>query len=306
MRRKSKADPLTPPSTGKGLSVAPTAIADDPRDHTVLESIYLALHESRMINLEPLNIIPSYLTLYFGQIKTYPTLLFLAPDRKIDGAGVMGGRVEDGKGTPMADDGVVDIQTMRRFLTKAMNWDSPATPLVKAASEPAAQVGPLASSSPTRAVTHNADRDRNDQNARSRSSSTRDTRPILSRLRSPSQPHVISRSSSSPPPGNQTQDTGHDPTSRHLFVDDYIACDTTRPVQGIVPLLKAPAGDVSSKFFQNRASEFAYDVGHAGLLLSIAVASVLSCVEEMWEYAKELDPEAERLVFEEKVAQFVV
>ncbi|KAG8894380.1 hypothetical protein FRB99_001317, partial [Tulasnella sp. 403] len=69
------------PSSG-GISVAPASNLRDPRDHSLLESIYKALHESRFINLTPLSIIQNYLVLHFTQIRSSAPLIMLAPERK--------------------------------------------------------------------------------------------------------------------------------------------------------------------------------------------------------------------------------
>ncbi|KAG9003285.1 hypothetical protein FRB94_003231 [Tulasnella sp. JGI-2019a] len=280
--RNSQTDPKAPPTT-TGLSVAPTAIFDDPRDHTILESIYLSLHESRFIHLQPLFIIPEYLGSVFGQVKSHPAAIFLAPDREIDGPGVAGGRQDPEGGTPMLN-GIVDDLAVRAFAARAMGIY---LPVPGTNGEENAQTG----------HDHSAfTMDLPDGWAAPSLTAVEDCHKRQAAMR---RERALGKSSSSSSGRPSTSDPS---LPRKQFVEDFMAVDPTRTVK------RTLANTLESIKMANTPQRrtFSYDVGHAGLLLSMEVASVLACVEEMWEHAKSMDHEALRPVFDEKVTQYVV
>ncbi|KIY71996.1 hypothetical protein CYLTODRAFT_79909 [Cylindrobasidium torrendii FP15055 ss-10] len=54
----------------------------NPRDHTLLETIYCEMHASRFINLSPLSLLPNLMSMYFNDVRTHPPLQFAFPPRK--------------------------------------------------------------------------------------------------------------------------------------------------------------------------------------------------------------------------------
>ncbi|KAG8857342.1 hypothetical protein FRB96_005829 [Tulasnella sp. 330] len=293
--RPSSADPPRPslmesklPST-TGLSVAPTAIFDDPRDHTILESIYLSLHESRFINLQPLFIIPEYLGSVFGQVKSHPLSMFLAPDRKIDGPGLAGGRKDPTDGTPMLN-GVIDSVSLRAFTARLMGLKAPALGLHSDEGVP---------SDPNTQARHYRKFGLNmpDEGATPSATAIEDLQKHQAAARPSKSSEKLSSSSSRP----RTSDTS---LPRRQFIEDYMAFD---PARAEADKGSHEPDDVWSQASTGRGKRvFEYDVDFSGLLLSIEVAGVLSCVEEMWEHARAMDSEALRPVFDEKVMQYAV
>ncbi|KAF9267364.1 hypothetical protein L218DRAFT_995627 [Marasmius fiardii PR-910] len=55
----------------------------NPRDHSLLETIYNEMHSSRFINLSPLSILPNTLSLHFKDVRTHAPLQFRFPPRVI-------------------------------------------------------------------------------------------------------------------------------------------------------------------------------------------------------------------------------
>ena len=54
---------------------------EDPRDHSRLEEWYNSMHSARFINLTPVSIISSHLSLHMGKSIAYPPLILNAPPR---------------------------------------------------------------------------------------------------------------------------------------------------------------------------------------------------------------------------------
>ncbi|EIW81029.1 hypothetical protein CONPUDRAFT_165259 [Coniophora puteana RWD-64-598 SS2] len=51
----------------------------NPRDHTVLETIYNEMHASRFVNLTPLSLLANTMGLYFKDVRTHPPIVFKFP-----------------------------------------------------------------------------------------------------------------------------------------------------------------------------------------------------------------------------------
>lgn len=289
-----------PPTTATtGVSVAPSTMIDDPRDHSVLESIYISLHETRMINLRPLLIIPSYLSSFFGQLKTHPPLIFLAPDRKLDGPGIAGGRDDAGEGTPFVH-GVVDNLAARAFGARAMGWQLPAP-------VPIGNESVMPNSAETLAKSALQQQSPTSSTEPSLAEPTMSLSPGRARTRQRGQSLATSRSRSSTGAGagdRSPSTVGGAQRATEMFVEDYLAVDITRPLKRVELEGNETRGSIGT-ITTLPQRYFEYDVGHAGILLKIELANVLACVEDMWEHAKSLDPEAQRPVFDGKVQQYV-
>lgn len=65
-------------------------IPPDPRDHTVLETIYNEMHAERFINLSPLSLLANTVGLWFKDVRTHPPiLLHFPPLREPEGANTL-------------------------------------------------------------------------------------------------------------------------------------------------------------------------------------------------------------------------
>lgn len=248
----------TPPMTSTtGLSIAQSAVIDDPRDHSVLESIYISLHESRFINLRPLLIIPTYLNSFFGQVKSHPTMLYLAPDRKLDGPGLAGGRLDAGEGTPLVH-GILDNLAARAFGARAVGEHAPPVVVIgnEAAMPDSAEI--LTTSVQQHAAGIRADDPDNEKTLSPRFSARQrgNSIPASSRPRSSTGavPSVTS-------PGTTA---GWPPQT---FVEDYLAIDISRPMRRKKVTVEGSVTIGTFNFLSHRY--YQYDVGHAGLLMSI-------------------------------------
>ncbi|TFK52605.1 hypothetical protein OE88DRAFT_1734576 [Heliocybe sulcata] len=51
----------------------------NPRDHSLLETIYAEMHGSRFINLAPLSLLGNYLSSYFKDVRTHPPIIVTFP-----------------------------------------------------------------------------------------------------------------------------------------------------------------------------------------------------------------------------------
>lgn len=65
-------------------------IPPDPRDHTVLETIYNEMHAERFINLAPLSLLANTVGLWFKDVRTHPPILLRFPPlRESEGANTL-------------------------------------------------------------------------------------------------------------------------------------------------------------------------------------------------------------------------
>ncbi|KAG1820723.1 hypothetical protein EV424DRAFT_881573 [Suillus variegatus] len=72
--------PLTPPLPPDSRSVGLLDVIPlDPRDHTVLETIYNEMHAERFINLSPLSLLANTVGLWFKDVRTHPPILLRFP-----------------------------------------------------------------------------------------------------------------------------------------------------------------------------------------------------------------------------------
>ncbi|KZT25388.1 hypothetical protein NEOLEDRAFT_359341 [Neolentinus lepideus HHB14362 ss-1] len=51
----------------------------NPRDHSLLETIYTEMHGARFVNLAPLSLLGNYLSLYFKDVRTHPPIIVTFP-----------------------------------------------------------------------------------------------------------------------------------------------------------------------------------------------------------------------------------
>lgn len=92
----------------------------DPRDHTMLESLYNEMHASRFINLTPVSLLTSHLSLHLERTVAYPPLVLGMPPR---GGAALTGMLRIGP--EAGSDGLVD--EVSRQTTVATSTPDPAS-----------------------------------------------------------------------------------------------------------------------------------------------------------------------------------
>lgn len=104
---------------------------NNPRDHTILETIYTEMLSSRFINTSPLSLLGSSLSLYFKDLRTHPAIQFTfppLPPRKYRVFGKVQARTHPGEVGPKDhvpsddellryDDVVSEVEEKSRFLS---------------------------------------------------------------------------------------------------------------------------------------------------------------------------------------------
>ncbi|KAF9013209.1 hypothetical protein BDQ17DRAFT_584508 [Cyathus striatus] len=71
---------LGPRSSSKNsLHMTPEKTPPNPRDHTVIETVYKEMLASRFINSSPISVLGTYLEFYFRDVRTHPPLLYTFP-----------------------------------------------------------------------------------------------------------------------------------------------------------------------------------------------------------------------------------
>lgn len=265
-----------------GVIVSPGASLaqfQDPRDHTILEAIYNAMHESKFINLNPLSIIQNYLVLHFSNIGSHSPLMFLAPHRPSD-------RIDP---TPLCEGtrttGLIDALELNLWGRKMLGA-SPS--IIKKGS---VSLEKASRSEPNHATTytpHHGD----------------PSQPISKSLPLEQLAAATAQKAAVAEKGKQSEAEMEKP----YCIEDWLAVDAFRHIPRITMApIKGPsgAGSVTIKTFNGLPNKtFMYDVHHAGVCLSISVADVLGCVEEMWEFVKAEDATADRGIFEELVEKY--
>ncbi|KAG8973421.1 hypothetical protein FRC05_008812 [Tulasnella sp. 425] len=260
-----------------GLSVAPT-MAKDPRDHSVLEAIYTSMHESKFINVTPISIIQNYLVLHFKDLRTHPPLTLFAPKRAVGDEHWP--ELKDGDYTP----------TTRMITAIELNaWAARAMGL-KPTLPPSVQPQNLALQS------------RSFELARQQGPSSGSV--------SSSAASTATMSSAGTGGGSKTLESlvaagPQNPAVPRLFkVEDFLGTDRSRSIPRVtmapIPGLKGAIKSMNG--LPNRT--FQYDVGYSALQLSMNVAEVLGCAEEMWAYVKHEDPSAERGCFDDLLKRY--
>ncbi|OCH90906.1 hypothetical protein OBBRIDRAFT_834627 [Obba rivulosa] len=69
----------------KSRLMYPFEIPINPHDHSLLEAIYNEMHAARFINLRPLSLLTSTLSLYFKDVRTHPPLNLMFPPPRNEG-----------------------------------------------------------------------------------------------------------------------------------------------------------------------------------------------------------------------------
>lgn len=266
------------PRRDGGLSVAP-AVSKDPRDHSILEGIYTAMHESRFINVTPISIIQNYLVLHFKDLRTHPPLTLFAPKRAVGDEHWP--QLKDGEYTPSTR--MITAIELNAWAARAMG--------VKPTLPPSVQPQNLA--------------------LQSRSFE-------LSRKQGGSSGSVVS-SGASTATASSSGTGGASKTLESLVaagpqntavprlykVEDFLGTDrsrsTPRVTMATIPGLKGHTIK-SMNGLPNRT--FQYDVGYSAVQLSVSVAEVLGCAEDMWAYVRQEDPSAERGCFDDLLKRY--
>ncbi|KAG8917193.1 hypothetical protein FRC01_002618, partial [Tulasnella sp. 417] len=262
------------PKRDGGVSVAP-AMSKDPRDHSILEAIYTSMHEARFINVTPISIIQNYLVLHFKDLKTHPPLTLFAPKRAVGDDHWP--QLKEGEYTP----------TTRMITAIELNaWAARAMGL-KPTLPPSVQPQNLALQS------------RSFELSRKQGSS------VASSAAS------TTTASSGTGGGSKTLESlvaagPQYPAIPRLYkVEDFLGTDRSRSIPRVnmatIPGLKGHTIK-SMNGLPNRT--FQYDVGYSALQLSMNVAEVLGCAEDMWAYVRQEDPFAERGCFDDLLKRY--
>lgn len=265
------------PKRDGGLSVAP-AMTKDPRDHSILEAIYTSMHESKFINVTPISIIQNYLVLHFKDLRTHPPLTLFAPKRAVGDEHWP--QLKEGEYTPTTR--MITAIELNAWAARAMG--------VKPTLPPSVQPQNLA--------------------MQSRSFE-------LSRKQGPGSGSVASSAASTTTAssgtggGSKTLESlvaagpQYPAVPRLYKVEDFLGTDRSRSTPRVnmatIPGLKGHTIK-SMNGLPNRT--FQYDVGYSAVQLSVSVAEVLGCAEEMWAYVRHEDPTAERGCFDDLLKRY--
>ncbi|KAG8962747.1 hypothetical protein FRC03_003842 [Tulasnella sp. 419] len=246
----------------------------DPRDHTALQLIYEALHESRFINLRPLSLIYNYLVLHLNKVRSHPPVIIYAPERpKISLSrriGACSDAVEERKHTHVpsksSDGMIVDQKGLEILLSQAM-------PSMKRFLDKETPPSAQESSKETGDINNDA---------------------FLGNIL------AIDIARSGPLPTSVTQQLENPCLSNGSSKDplEMLASEgsTDPPVSQMRQIIHEMNGLPNKSFL--------FDVRLLGLHLAHSVMGVLGCVEEMWEYVKSKEPEADRSEFDELVQRY--